>query len=366
MRILPVALALSAAIHGAALAWAVRKPPPPLAIPPVPPRVAAVPVPVEVAPMAVALLDDRVVVPVLPSPGGEVGASRTRVAATTARAGGEIGAPAGETAAHDGHAGAGHSPLMTMRAPEWKGLSPAFIESFLSKPVVAQPNPIEGERVGDDIAAIEHDLHDPYWIEHSSPDQVMAARQKLVALFDARDGRELRRDGDGYRAEHQTFVAHVDPDGTAHIQDKPNWQQKSLFHAELDATDALMRARGDDPYASAKRKLLDDTREERYEIGKRYKHEQLGRSAVLAKETVDWLWAKTSDPRERKEDLFELWDDCAEAGDADLVEGGRAARGVIVGFIRAHLTGVDAFTPDELAALNARRHSTATFAPYAE
>ena len=44
--------------------------------------------------------------------------------------------------------------------------------------------------------------------------------------------------------------------------------------------------------------------------------------------------------------------------------GGAAARQVIVGFIRAHLTGADAFTSAELATLNARKKSTAEFAPY--
>lgn len=66
--------------------------------------------------------------------------------------------------------------------------------------------------------------------------------------------------------------------------------------------------------------------------------------------------------------MFELWDDCAEAGEPAIVEAGAAVRRMILGFIRAHLPAgaPDGFTAEELAALAAARHSHAVFQPYAE
>ena len=359
MRILPVALAISAAVHGIALGWAVTHGKPPTRHANLVEVAIATPR-VEDPPIAIALLDDRG----HDSASGKVGGTHTRLASSTmstrSRPAFEVppSTPPPET----------HSSLMTMRQPEF-AVPRDFVEKLLARPPPVQPpeepNPIEGERILDEIAATEHHLHDPSWIAQASPDEVRAARQSLVALFDARDAHELQRDGEGYKAEHRTFTAHVDPDGAVHFEDKPNVQLKTLFFGEFDTTDAIMRHIGQDPYASAKRKFLDDTRKERSEIGKRFKREQLAHSEELALQTLDWIWSATPDPRERKQAVFELWDDCAESGDADLVAGGRDAREMIATFVQSHLTGADAYTPDELAAFNAHKTSTATFAPYA-
>jgi hypothetical protein len=74
--------------------------------------------------------------------------------------------------------------------------------------------------------------------------------------------------------------------------------------------------------------------------------------------------AVTSDLAGRKAGLFELWDDCAETGGDEVVAGGTAARALVLGVIRGRLRGSDAYTTAELAQLNARRRSTAVFAPY--
>jgi hypothetical protein len=352
MRVLPAALAISAVVHAVAIGWAAtRKHPEPQANP----FVMIVPTPrVEPEPIAIDLVDDG-----RGNGPGHVGVMHTRLA--TSRPHVEVPAtrpPPAET----------HSPEMAMRHTDL-AISGDFIEQFLSRPApvapAEPPNPIEGERIEDEITATRRNLGDPSWLAHASPDEVSAARKNLVALYDARDAHELKRDGDGYKAEHDTFVAHVDHEGTVKFEDKSNWQQKDPFHANFDATDAIMRHIGQDPYASAKQKFLDDTRDERYEIGKRYKRQQLARSKELALKTLDWIWQTTRDLRERKQAVFELWDDCAESGDADLVAGGRDAREMIATFVQSHLTGADAYTPDELAAFNAHKTSTATFAPYA-
>jgi len=134
----------------------------------------------------------------------------------------------------------------------------------------------------------------------------------------------------------------------------------------FDITDALMRRKKIDPYASRKLKYLDSTRDERVQIGNKYRAQQLKQSAELMQRNLDYLWSSFPDPAARKQGLFELWDDCAETGPTSIVEGGRAARSLVVGFIRAKLPAGSehAFSVGELATFNRGRQSTATFAPY--
>jgi len=359
MRILPAALAISAVLHTGALAWVYARR---MAEPAKSQRARAVsepeaaPIEVEVLPATVALLDDHTVatIPRMPSPAGHTGGARTPARPGTGRI--STGHAPGPEVGPETTAPPAHSPLMTMRQPEPKGLSDEFTARFLANTKPLQPKAIEGERIADDLAHDEEHLNDPRWIANASPEEVTAQRGKLLADREAAAQHELKPDGTGMKAEHSGFDAKVSADGTVKLHDKPTF----------DATDALMRAHGMDPYASYKLKILDETREERYQIGKRHNHEVLMRSAQLAQKNIDDLWAKTTDLAARKEGLFELWDDCLEAGDDDQVFGGRAARVVIVGTIRARLTGSAAYTANELARLNARKKSRAPFDPYAE
>jgi hypothetical protein len=180
---------------------------------------------------------------------------------------------------------------------------------------------------------------------------------------------ELKQHGRHMTSDHETFGARVDRDGTAHFTDKPDVDVHigCLFGGcKMGLDDALMRSHGIDPYASAKRQWLEKTFDERAAIGLANRKEDLARSAEFMQRNVTWMWKRTRDAAERKEALFELWDDCAEAGDSDLVSGGASARDYVVGFVRAHLPegSPGAFTADELAKLNAHRHSRTTFDPY--
>jgi hypothetical protein len=134
----------------------------------------------------------------------------------------------------------------------------------------------------------------------------------------------------------------------------------------FEITDWLMRRHGQDPYAARKRAMLDATRDERAAIGKRHRAVELARTPEIVHRQLEALWASAADLAGRKQGLFELWDDCAEAGDPELVAAAEAARRLIVGFIRAHLPAgsADAYTPAELAALARVRHSEAAFTPY--
>jgi hypothetical protein len=115
-----------------------------------------------------------------------------------------------------------------------------------------------------------------------------------------------------------------------------------------DVSAWLMRKYGHfDPYASRKRKLLDDTREEREEMGEAFRAEQATRSAELMQRNLEQLWARVTDAATRRQALYELWSDCTDD------EAGLRARSMVIGWIRARLPrGSDgAFTADELARL---------------
>ena len=227
--------------------------------------------------------------------------------------------------------------------------------------------------------------------------------------------------GGGYEAEQGVFVGKVSPDGTVKITDRPNlnvhialpspralgrgvarWYDSDkgpygaagdtsmasqiqaspgstvdpgdrsktvivpVLGGGFDVTDWLMRSHGGDPYASKKLSFLDATRDERVQIGGKHRTEQLARSTQLMKRTLDALWVAPADLAARKRALFELWDDCAETGDREIIDGGQAARRLVIGFIRAHLPAGSpgAYTATELAALARSRQSKAAFEPY--
>jgi hypothetical protein len=370
MRVLPAALAISVAVHGAAIGWAVtRKHRPPQVNPPA--IAVATPRVEPPEPIAIELVDPPATTRVTGTEPGINPPAGAHIAAATRATSSETPTPdhAPQPSSPSPPIVMHPSPLMTMREGKF-GLSDADLDALATMAPAPmpkrEPSPIESERIADEIADATQKLHDPGWVASASPDQLRALRESLPALYDARDAMELKPDakGGGYHGEHAGFSEHVDPDGTMHFNDKPNWQQSGLT-ASFDANDAILRAHGEDPYAAAKRRILDETRDERYEIGRRYKRDQLAHSSELALQTLEWIWSQTRDVPERKRAVFELWDDCAEAGDADLVQGGRDARTTIANYVQAHLTGSDAYTAAELAQLNAHKTSTETFAPYA-
>lgn len=134
----------------------------------------------------------------------------------------------------------------------------------------------------------------------------------------------------------------------------------------FDITDAFMRSKGNDPYASKKLAFLDATRAERVQIGMRHKSEQLAQVTELMQRNLQRLWATVADPAERRAALFDLWDEVEETGSDELVAAGLRARALLIGWIRAKLPAGSpaAYSDTELSALNARRTSKTAFAPY--
>ena len=174
--------------------------------------------------------------------------------------------------------------------------------------------------------------------------------------------------GDWYQDPNKPvgFLPPPDPEKFERDQLTGGGEGLPILAGGFDISDAFMRSTGTDPYASKKLAFLDATRAERVQIGMRHKSEQLAQVSELMQKNLQRLWATIADPAARRAALFDLWDEVEETGSEELVAAGLRARALVVGWIRAKLPAgsVAAYTEAELAALNARRTSTAAFAPY--
>ena len=369
MRILPAALAISAAVHGGAVAYVQTRPPRPeptrvVTLAPVEIIPAPLPEPSpEAAPTEVMLLDDDTVAE-LARVASSKGHTKKRGKATASEIStgtATIENPRVETPTK-------RNTLMTMRHPKIEhGPSAEFWARFAANTKPLQPKEIAGEQLSSEIATAEGNLKNPKWIANATPEQVAGERAALAVKRYEKSNAELRPNGEGTKAEHKTFNIKFNGDGTvAKLSDKANLQRKGLLGGTFDVTDGAMRAAGIDPYASYKLKVLDETRDERAAMGKRYRTQQLAQSRQHVQKHLDRLWAITDNAAQRKQGLFELWDDCAERGSEELIAGGRAAREQVIGFMRSKFPkgSADEFTVAELAHFNKQRKSTATFAPY--
>lgn len=335
MRKLPIAVALSAAVHGAAIAWVQTRPRPkpeaPRPVTTVEIVEPAPPPPPDDEPVAVALLDDHTVTAV-----SATAAVVSHATPATSHGHAAISTGTGTAATGTGETAAGtgdhpHSKYMGMRGKSWQ-------------------------------------LH---WDPSEAFETAFNAYNKPPDIPPPPSG-ELKPSGNGtYTSDHGAFTADVNRDGTVTIKDKPDVGDVHFsgigIAGRASFDDWAMRKAGIDPYASAKRQWLDKTRDERARIGMASRKEDLHRAPEFMKRNVAWAWSKTEgDPEARKQALFDLWDDCAEKGDDDLVEAGTGARLYVVGFIRGHLPqgAAGAFTPDDLTRLNAHKRSSATFQPY--
>lgn len=186
-----------------------------------------------------------------------------------------------------------------------------------------------------------------------------------------------------YKIDDLVFKGRIEKDGSVTLKDKPNIQHQfkswkhikhvlrtmgpfGLLQLDFDITAAVMKKKKMDPYASRKLAFLDETREARVELGKQYRTEVLAKTAEITLGNLEIMWAATTEPAARKQALFEMWDEVDESGEEELVEAGKAARVQVLGFIRSHLPKgtANAFTDDDIAGCNRRRHSRTEFAPY--
>jgi hypothetical protein len=187
------------------------------------------------------------------------------------------------------------------------------------------------------------------------------------------------RGGGRYEKDRAAFKAHVAADGSVKFKDKPNWQSEGvsltplgglIYAARFDVTDYVYREIvGDDPYLYEKMKFLDETREVRDGMAIEARDQRLRESLAALPRVLERAWSdRRYSPAERRAVLFQLWDECSESGDEEVLGTARAVRATIVAFVRRRLPAGSsaAYSDAELDALNASRQSRDEFRPYRE
>ena len=72
-----------------------------------------------------------------------------------------------------------------------------------------------------------------------------------------------------------------------------------VVRGSFDLTDAFMRGKGHDPYASKKLAFLDSTRDERVQIGTKHREQQLLLTPQIVRRNLDRAWQRAGDARAR-------------------------------------------------------------------
>jgi len=179
----------------------------------------------------------------------------------------------------------------------------------------------------------------------------------------------LQPDGEGtYRYVDTHFTALIDRDGTVHFDHDLPVRLGGGAIVSFDVTEAVMMAVGDDPYRHEKRKFLEETNEFRAALCGADRSERMKTALLKLPKQLEQVWKDARlDAAERRARLFALWDECAEGSeDVEQAKMGAMARAIVLGFIKRHLPAgsPDAYSHEELAALNAKRISKSPFAPY--
>lgn len=205
----------------------------------------------------------------------------------------------------------------------------------------------------------------------STLDSHLSARASTRPAVTERPRPEVRRQPDGsYVYSGHAFSARITRDGQVAFSDTAplrysgggDLPDSASVAFGFDLTDAAYRRRGQDPYQAERAWFMRETETIREQLQDEARERERTRMARQVAGRVQNVWdteERTEESRRRR--IFSIWDDCAE-GDAD----GDAARSAILSWVRRHLPagGEHAFTPAELASLNARRQSAAAFAPY--
>ncbi len=204
----------------------------------------------------------------------------------------------------------------------------------------------------------------------ASSEKVMVEAAEAPVLREASDGSYLFDPGD------ESFAAIVYPTGEVAFRDYTEAGFSEVGIRVSGYEDWKAHGEKKAKHGRRKAEFLRATAERRAELAASYATQGSGRALEqLDLELRALALELAEDPATLRRRLFELWDDCAEGEatpehstvDKARLEHGRAARQQIESFIRAQLPqdGPKAYTPAELAKLNAARASQAEFAPYA-
>lgn len=213
----------------------------------------------------------------------------------------------------------------------------------------------------------------------------------------------IRQADESYLYIHPSkqFSAQFMPNGTVRFADR--WKRPSpknrehgkccavpltgfpLLGGEVTGpTEWVMAIIGDDPNARAKAELLNKTRDLRTQMAIAWNLNLLATRLKQLEQELFAVWQRTElSPAQRRNLLFELWDDCDEKFQLDTgevpsqalstidsarIKTAETARRTIEDFIRRQLPKQHRhrYRTEELADMNARRISVQPFAPYNE
>ncbi|MCA9711411.1 MAG: hypothetical protein KDK70_36570 [Myxococcales bacterium] len=195
-----------------------------------------------------------------------------------------------------------------------------------------------------------------------------------------RGGKQVFRDTAG------RFTATLQPDGRVRFRDLPvavgrDPQTGQVQMGMPGLAEGLRAASGQELYQEEKRLLLEQTFDLRLQLAIGFARDKLDRRLrSLYRELLE-LWSRDDlGEAERRTAIFERWDECEELPvslpgfesvtsselDQERHAAGLQARETIERFIRRQLPegSPQAYSPQELRRLDARRRSRAHFAPY--
>jgi hypothetical protein len=161
-------------------------------------------------------------------------------------------------------------------------------------------------------------------------------------------------------------TATVGEDGSIRFNDPRGVVLDSPLSGRLDVTDQVMKLAGQDAYGSVKRKMAEETREQRLCMAERFRGERQKQELFQLSTKVRRIAGRPDlSVAQRRELIFEIWDECLEDADSPT-DYGSMARATITAIVREVFPdGSDlGYRPAELLALNSRRTSRASFAPY--
>lgn len=164
-------------------------------------------------------------------------------------------------------------------------------------------------------------------------------------------------------------MAKIDDDGQIHFRDPKavginmNPALGVDLSGRFDLNDQLMRLAGQDPYASTKRKMAEETREQRLCMARRAQHARESQALFELSTSVRAIAGRTDwTPERRRRAIFDIWDEC----DDNASDYAALARATITAIIRQSFPQGSplAYPSQELLALNSQRASRLEFAPY--
>jgi hypothetical protein len=289
-------------------------------------------------------------------------------------------------------------PIERPERPRVRSESDGGRPAVTPEPTSSDPHPVHGLADAGEQRAVDPDLlrGSAALYAASVPRGEVEGPRRPPGTDAPSDDYDFVREGGEwiYRDPGDKFVATLQPDGGVEFRNKlvdvsveaepglgGNGERFVTVKVEYDPIGVARLSVGRDPSPRVKAKLLAATFEMRMEVATKYHKQRLLDQLGEIQDELDGIWDRSGlSAAERRRLLFELWDDCDEpegeipgfeSADASALDESRrayakAARAKIIRFIRsvAPEGGVDAYTQEELAALNSRRVSTQRFAPY--